>query len=536
MTISKINVVNVLSRIKHHLNIRFHISLREGCSMVKCAHHIGALIILSSTAAVGSVRGSSAIKLISKGNEHYRNGKLGAAIKCYNQAIQLEPGNSVAWNNKGLILAIAGQYEEALVAHSKALEIDPGYVDAISNMGMAYTKLDKYDEALTQYNLALKKRPDHEIAWNNKGNLLAKMERHEDAMECYEKALKINPKYHAAMNNKAVGLGHLKRYNEAIDLLNKVLKQKPTFAEGWYVKGKAYIGQGRFEKAIVCFERAYRLDNEFHQAKRAMDILKRRLVEDPGKKAKKQKSKKREKPKDMKKLKAKIEADIMEVGEELDVLGDEFKDDEHLTKDESVTLEFLTDDPISRTALKKTMGGKISIPALERALQGLTKKGLVVSQRSGRGFSYSKTEALGAIDEEIVEEAGKAKSQEESPLGDFHSLVDAGRKMLTKERYKDALKNFRRALIINPYDEMAICMKAQSHYELDQRDKAINTMSQILTKKPDFLPAWFTLANVTLKHGEYEESADCFRKILDIQPDNSEAKKGLEECEKALKK
>ncbi len=493
--------------------------------------HLRGMIVLTSTFAVGSIRGKSATKLISSGNDHYRKGELGEAIRCYNQAIQLEPENSIAWNNKGLILAIAGRFEEALAAHSKAVEIDVDYVDAISNMGMAYAKMDKYDEALTYYNKALEKRPDHEIAWNNKGNLLAKMEKHEEAIKCYEKALQINPNYLAAMNNKAVGLNHLKKFDEAITILNKVLKARPAFPEGWYVKGKAYIGMSEFEKAIVCLERAYRLDKEFHQAKKALDVLKKRLVQPPGKKAARAK-KKAQKPKDLEEIKKKIEADIMEVGEELDVLEDEFHTEEHLTKDESTTLKHLSDDPISKTGLKKDLGNRLSKPAMERALEGLERKGLVTSQKSGRGITYTKTEALGAIEEEIIEEPTKKGVKEESALGNFHELVDDGRKLTDKGRHKEALSKFRRALIINPYGEMAICLKAQAHYELGDRDKAINTISQILNKNPTFIPAWFTLANVAFKHGEYQDAADCFRKILEIQPDNAEAKKGLEKCEK----
>ncbi len=496
--------------------------------------NFGALIFLTTSNAVSSIRGTSATKLISAGNENYRKGLLGDAIKCYNQAIQMEPANPIAWNNKGLILAIAGQYEEALAAHSRAVELDNDYVDAISNMGMAYAKMSKFEEALTHYNLVIEKHPDHEIAWNNKGNLLAKMKKHDEAMECYDRALTLNPEYLAAMNNKAVELSHLKKFDKAVNLLNKVLKKRPMFAEGWYVKGKAYIGMSQFEKAIVCFERAYRLDGEFHQAKKALDILKKRLVKAPGEKAKAPVKKKKRMPSDMKKLQKKIEADILEVGTELDVLGDEFRDDEHLTKEESKALEHLNDDPQSKTALKKSLGSALSKPALERALDGLERKGLVVVQKSGRYDTYAKTEALGAIEEELIEEPEPVE-EEKVLAGDFHSLIESGRRLMKNERYNEALLKFKKALKINPYDDMAICMKAQAHYEVGQRDKAINTISKILTKKPEFLPAWFTLANVTLKHGEYHEAADCFRKILEIQPNNKEAKKGLGECEKELK-
>jgi len=496
------------------------------------ADGVSTLVIVSSALAISGIRGKSATKLISTGNERYRQGELAEAIKCYNQAIQLEPKNPIAWNNKGLILAIAGRYKEALEAHKKAVELDEDYVDAISNVGMAYAKMSEYDEAMKYYDLALEKRPDHEIAWNNKGNLLAKMEKHAEAMVCYEKALRINPDYLAAMNNKAVGLNHLKRYDEAINILDKVLKERPAFAEGWYVKGKSYIGMGEFEKAIVCLERAYRLDKEFHQAKKALDVLKKRLVKPPGEKVKPKK--KPERPLDKSKIQEKIEADIMAVGEELDVLDDEYRTKEHLTKEEALTLEKLDDEPISTTALKKELGASLSKPAMERALEGLVRKDLVTANKVGRGFTYQKTEALGAIDEEVVEEPASSKPAEESALGNFHDLIEEGRKLAEKEMHKEALSKFRRALIINPYDEMAICLKAQTHYELGERDKAINTMSQILNKNPEFLPAWFTLAKVTMKHGEYADAADCFRKILELQPNNTEAQKGLENCEKNM--
>ena len=488
------------------------------------------IIFLAFSGAIGNIRSSSVAKTISKGNDHYRRGELAEAARCYNQAIKMDPKNPVAWNNKGLILAIAGKYEAALDSHSKAVELDEDYVDAISNIGMAYTKLGKFNEALTYYNLALEKKPGHDTTWNNKGNLLAKMDKHAEAMECYDRALEINPHYMAVMNNKAVELIHLKRYDDSLLLLNKVLKERPLFAEGWYVKGKAYIGMRLFEKAIVCLERAHRLDSEFHQAKRALDVLKKKMVEPPGAKAKRDKRPRTER--EIKKLEDKIEKDLMQATSEVEILSDEFKhQEEHLTKEEITTFEFIGDVPISKTALKRKLGSRLSQMAMERGLEGLEREGLIESKKAGRGFTFVKTGALGALEEERIEEPTTESVEVDTKSAtDFHGLIAEGRKLVNMERHREALSKFRRALIINPYDQMAICLKAQSHYELGDRDKAINTISQILNKEPDFVPAWFTLANVSLKYKEYTDAADCFRKILELQPDNQEAKKCLDEC------
>ncbi len=491
----------------------------------------GTLIFLGSVGALGNIRKGSVTKLISGGNEHYRKGRLGDAVRAYNQAIKMDPDNPVAWNNKGLILAVAGNFNEALKCHLKAFELDPKHVDAISNIGMAYTKLENLKEAIEWYDKALKIDPKHETTWNNKGNLLSKLNRYEEAMECYDKALGISPNYLAAMNNKSVELIHLKRYDEALALLNKVLKGRPLFSEGWYVKGKAYIGMGKFDKAMVCLERSNRLNPDFHQAKKALDILRKKLVEAPGKKVESTEKKRPRTDREQKKIEKSIEKEILKPRSEIEIIGDEFeRPDEHLIKEEKIVLEYLADDEKSKTALKKEIGNKLSMPAVLRGLEGLEKKGLITSSQVGRGTFYAKTEALGSIEEEIIEEPEEFDGS--SVSNDFHGLVTKGRHYIDRESYKEASSTLKKALKINPYDDMAICLMAQVQYEMGDRDRAINTISKILSQKPDFIPAWFTLANSSLKHGQYKDAYECYGKILELQPENSEAKKGFEKAQK----
>jgi len=493
----------------------------------------GKLIFLGSVGAVGGIRKGSVNKKISEGNDYYRKGRLGDAVRAYNQAIKMDPDNPIAWNNKGLILAVAGNFNESMRCHMKAFELDPKHVDAISNIGMAHTKLGNLEEAIEWYDKAIKIDPKHETTWNNKGNLLSKLEKYQEAMECYDRALEINPRYLAAMNNKAVELIHLKHYDEALALLNKVLKGRPLFSEGWYVKGKAYIGMGKFDKAIVCLERSTRLNPDFHQAKKALDILRRKLVEPPGKKTAPTEKKRPRTEREQKKMEKSIEKEILKPRSEVEIMGDEFeRPDEHLTKEEKIVLEYIADDEKSKTALKKEIGNKLSMPAVQRGLEGLEKKGLIASNKMGRGTFYAKTEALGSINEEIIEEPEELDESELS--NDFHAIVTRGRHYIERERYKDAARTLKKALKINPYDDMATCLMAQAHYELGDRDRAINTISKILSRKPDFIPAWFTLANSSLKHGQYQDSAECYAKILEIQPNNSEAKKGLDKANKKL--
>lgn len=472
----------------------------------------------------------NAAKAVSEGNEHYRRGEMAEAIRAYNQALEIDPENPVAWNNKGLILAVAGNYKEALKCHMRAIELDPKHVDAISNVGMAYTKMGDFDKALEWYEKALGIDPRHETTWNNKGNLLSKMGLYEESLACYDCALEINPNYMAAMNNKAVELIHLKRYEEALALLNEVLKARPLFAEGWYVKGKAYIGMGEFDKAIVCLERAHRLNPEFRQAASALDLLKKKLVEQPGRKASGDGKKRIVTESQQAKLEKSIQREILTPRTDAERMGDEFeRPQEHLSAEEQTVLGLITDEPLTPAELKGKLGKGMAKPAIDAALADLQKKGLVVREDGDEGPTFARTHLLGSIEEEIIE--GEEKESPEDMGNDLHALMSRARKLIAAERFREAADAIKKALKINPYDDEAVCMMAQVQYEMGDRDRAINTISRILARDPDNIPAWLTLAKAALKAGHTGDAAECFRKVLELQPGNPEAEAGLVECE-----
>ena len=42
-----------------------------------------------------------------------------------NKAIEINPQNSVAWSNKGAVLANLGRFDESVTAHIEGIEINP---------------------------------------------------------------------------------------------------------------------------------------------------------------------------------------------------------------------------------------------------------------------------------------------------------------------------------------------------------------------------------------------------------------------------
>lgn len=73
-------------------------------------------------------------------NELASKGLYQQAIELFDKAIQVNPGNSCLWNDKGVILDILERTDEALVCYEKAIENDPYHAEAWFNRGVALRK------------------------------------------------------------------------------------------------------------------------------------------------------------------------------------------------------------------------------------------------------------------------------------------------------------------------------------------------------------------------------------------------------------
>ncbi len=117
------------------------------------------------------------------------------ALRLIDQAIDLDPGNGVAYSNRGNILKELGRHEEALDALDIAIKYLPTYAEAFNNKGNVLQERGDYEDALSWFDKAISLQPNYPQAYSNKGNCFVKLQRYEDAMGCYNIATSINPQY-----------------------------------------------------------------------------------------------------------------------------------------------------------------------------------------------------------------------------------------------------------------------------------------------------------------------------------------------------
>ena len=122
-----------------------------------------------------------------------QNGKISESLIAIQKSVQLEPRDSNAHYNLGVILQKLRRLDEAEVSFSKTIELKPDYAEAHNNLGVTLHLLGRFEEAETRYRKTIELKPDYADAHRNLGITLIDMGRLEEAMNSYTKAIELNP-------------------------------------------------------------------------------------------------------------------------------------------------------------------------------------------------------------------------------------------------------------------------------------------------------------------------------------------------------
>ena len=74
----------------------------------------------------------------------------------------------------GVLYGSKGEYDLAIKDFNRAIELNPNNFFAYNNRGNAYDKIEDFDRAIEDFNAAIKLKSDYAKAYNNRGNGLPK--------------------------------------------------------------------------------------------------------------------------------------------------------------------------------------------------------------------------------------------------------------------------------------------------------------------------------------------------------------------------
>ncbi|TXT57803.1 MAG: hypothetical protein BAJATHORv1_10510 [Candidatus Thorarchaeota archaeon] len=187
---------------------------------------------------------------------------FGAALRCLETAIRIEPELAAAYTNRGRILMALGpdNIHQALKSFDKALALSPGNLDALRDKALALRLLDRPNEELACLLEIVEKVADDWKLWLRIGDLHLEIGKYREALNFYNKALELESELPSAFVHRAIAFSMLEKWKSAIKSARKATKLAPEDKETWRILGDVCFRAEKYKTAMKALREAIKLD------------------------------------------------------------------------------------------------------------------------------------------------------------------------------------------------------------------------------------------------------------------------------------
>ncbi len=182
---------------------------------------------------------------------------IAGAEKEFRRAIELNPNDSNAHQQFGILLVHEGRFDEALSEKKHSLDIDPISPSANRGEGAVFYYQRKYDQSIDQLKKTLEMAPDYNLARGDLGMAYLEKKMYPEAIAVLEEALKMPVGKAASLSTLAYAYAVAGKKTEA----RKILDQLNELSRQQYVQprllARIYVGLGDKEKAFAYLEKSF---------------------------------------------------------------------------------------------------------------------------------------------------------------------------------------------------------------------------------------------------------------------------------------
>ncbi|HTL57084.1 MAG TPA: tetratricopeptide repeat protein, partial [Candidatus Limnocylindrales bacterium] len=187
------------------------------------------------------------------GNAYDDLGEKDKALVLCSESVRLSPHYVEGQYNLGTILLDLGRTEEAARCLSQAMEDDSGFVRAYNNLGKALLTQGQLQPALDRFREAVRLKPDWPEAHYNLGTVLLTASKPAEAITQFSEALRLNPRYAEAHMNWAIAESNLGNTTQALEHFAEAVRLSPQNPEARLNFGLALLGSNKPREAASQF-------------------------------------------------------------------------------------------------------------------------------------------------------------------------------------------------------------------------------------------------------------------------------------------
>ena len=172
-------------------------------------------------------------ELYEEGEQLYVEGKYEESLKCFDEAITIEPSNSDYWASKSSALFSIGKNDDALDCVNESIRLNPDNLSALNNKAGILYHLGKISEAISYYDKIIKIDSTYADAYSSKASVLvmsineansyqSASDRYDEAIKCFDIAINLNPSHLEYKEDKQKALFVIEQFKQSDSSFNKI--------------------------------------------------------------------------------------------------------------------------------------------------------------------------------------------------------------------------------------------------------------------------------------------------------------------------
>ncbi|MFT3701381.1 MAG: tetratricopeptide repeat protein [Agriterribacter sp.] len=202
----------------------------------------------------------------------YKNNAPDSAMNMINNAIDVDPSNSIYFFARGEYYSAQQHYLNAIDSYDKAIQLNKNYTDAYYKRGVSYNYIGKYSTAIENFNKAnAQAYPQLYLVQKGIGEAFLALKEYSEASQNFEKAIKTAdalkndpPANTMAEIYNCLGIAYYYQQmsEKAIEAGKTAIRKNNAYADAYFHLGLAYYAGNKPEDAIENISKALNIDNK----------------------------------------------------------------------------------------------------------------------------------------------------------------------------------------------------------------------------------------------------------------------------------
>jgi len=182
--------------------------------------------------------------------KHAKKGNLPRAMKFFNRALRINPGDPDIYLNMGVAHTKLGSLSDAYQAYEAALHSDPMHFGARREIAMLLIQINQVCKAIEHWEVLKKQYPENASVYYDLGHAYVRKDLMQEAMSNWREAVRLNPRHAAAHNSLGTGSSRSGNSEAAIRHYQLATKHDPGNASARFNLAQELIDAGREDESI----------------------------------------------------------------------------------------------------------------------------------------------------------------------------------------------------------------------------------------------------------------------------------------------